>query len=147
MDLDGPDQAVIELSLDTARNDLSKAQRRLRSLESQLGTDDRKVLDKIRGSEYLRLRMNARALKMRLRERLRVRKFELDRIERSHRRQSSGACGFSFLSTRRLICYVSAQKRNCTRTPHQLLNSENLASRLCSRSITSCATSLRNSYA
>ncbi|KAJ7061896.1 hypothetical protein B0H15DRAFT_746585, partial [Mycena belliarum] len=35
---------------------------------------------------YLQLKMNARALKHRLRDRLRARKFELDRVERSFRR-------------------------------------------------------------
>ena len=34
--------------------------------------------------------MNARALKIRLREKLRFRKFELDRLERSFRHQVNG---------------------------------------------------------
>ncbi|KAF8201028.1 hypothetical protein K438DRAFT_1513344, partial [Mycena galopus ATCC 62051] len=35
---------------------------------------------------YMRLRMNMRALKLRLRERLRARKFKMDIVERSYRR-------------------------------------------------------------
>ncbi|KIJ58130.1 hypothetical protein HYDPIDRAFT_58535, partial [Hydnomerulius pinastri MD-312] len=40
----------------------------------------------------LQVRMNARALKTRLRDRLRQRKFEMDRVERSHCKTASGKC-------------------------------------------------------
>lgn len=38
-------------------------------------------------SPFIQLRMNALAIKTRLREKIRARKFELDRVERSFRRQ------------------------------------------------------------
>jgi hypothetical protein len=41
-------------------------------------------------NEFLQVRMNARALKARLRDRLRQQKFEMDRVERSHRKTASG---------------------------------------------------------
>ncbi|KAJ6630057.1 hypothetical protein B0H10DRAFT_2172881 [Mycena sp. CBHHK59/15] len=45
------------------------------------------ALQKAEGTlEYMQLRMNARALKLRLREQLRARKFEMDVVERAYRR-------------------------------------------------------------
>ncbi|KAJ7697423.1 hypothetical protein B0H17DRAFT_1130398 [Mycena rosella] len=47
------------------------------------------ALNKIRKNKYIELRINAHALKRRLRDRLRARKFERDRVERSSRRQQA----------------------------------------------------------
>ncbi|KAJ7632028.1 hypothetical protein B0H17DRAFT_1280950 [Mycena rosella] len=58
----------------------------LRNKEAALGVSQRQALHTLATSQYLRLRMNARALKRRLRDRLRSRKFELDKVERSFRR-------------------------------------------------------------
>ena len=44
----------------------------------------------LKNDEYLRLRMNAKALKMRIRQRLCERKFELERLERDYRNASKG---------------------------------------------------------
>ena len=44
----------------------------------------------LRNDAFLRLRMNALALKQRIRDRLRQRKFEIDKLERSYRRSANG---------------------------------------------------------
>ena len=56
---------------------------------SALGVNERARLSQLSRSKFLQLRMNARALKQRLRDRLRQRKFELDRLERSYRQTAS----------------------------------------------------------
>lgn len=53
--------------------------------KAALGVEARTLLTDISTSDYLRLRMNARALKQRIRDRLRHRKFELERLERAYR--------------------------------------------------------------
>ncbi|KAJ3725332.1 hypothetical protein C8R42DRAFT_575807 [Lentinula raphanica] len=57
--------------------------------ESALGVDAKHQLRTLIKSPFLTKKMNARALKIRIRERLRSRKFELDRLERSYRKQRS----------------------------------------------------------
>ncbi|KAJ7799049.1 hypothetical protein B0H14DRAFT_3491976 [Mycena olivaceomarginata] len=51
-----------------------------------LGVTKHAELQELVKSEYMRLRINARALKLRLRERLRARKFEMDVMECAYRR-------------------------------------------------------------
>lgn len=77
-----------------ATNDLSSARTRLKNHRSvlgrrelALGVEEHKTYRHLANSEFIRLRMNARAIKIRLRDRLRSRKFELVRVERSVRRQ------------------------------------------------------------
>ena len=55
-----------------------------------MGVNEHQQLKKFAASEYFRLRMNARAVLRRLRDRLRSRKFELDKVERSFRRLVNG---------------------------------------------------------
>ncbi|KAJ7687025.1 hypothetical protein B0H17DRAFT_1203874 [Mycena rosella] len=81
-----PDAAVYEVELAAAEEAQATAERHLRNKEDALGVSQRQALHTLATSQYLRLRMNARALKRRLRDRLRSRKFELDRVERSFRR-------------------------------------------------------------
>ncbi|KAJ3747980.1 hypothetical protein DFH05DRAFT_1393313 [Lentinula detonsa] len=71
---------ILQKQLDTCQNKLSRAKR-------ALGVEDRASFQHLTKSKYINYRMNARALKMRLRTRLRARKFERNRIERSARRQ------------------------------------------------------------
>ncbi|KAJ7442423.1 hypothetical protein FB451DRAFT_1343897 [Mycena latifolia] len=75
-----------QVAFDSADEALKTAQTKLRQKESALGVTERQSLRGLANSKYLRLRMNARALKHRLRDRLRSRKFELDKVERSFRR-------------------------------------------------------------
>ncbi|KAJ7059947.1 hypothetical protein C8F01DRAFT_989075 [Mycena amicta] len=77
---------ALMLQVTEAQESLDKTQLKLQRKERALGVPGQKLLKKISRSEYLSLRMNARALKTRLRDRLRSRKFELDRVERSFRR-------------------------------------------------------------
>lgn len=64
-----------------------------------LGLVDRAKLDELKGSEFLRLRMNALALKTRLRDYLRERKDEIERLERSYRTAVNGKQYWVYLST------------------------------------------------
>lgn len=57
-----------------------------------LGVDQLTVLATMKKDKYLITRMNALALKERLRDRLRQRKFEMERLERNYRRTMNGMC-------------------------------------------------------
>ncbi|KAJ7726072.1 hypothetical protein B0H14DRAFT_2641184 [Mycena olivaceomarginata] len=78
--------AMYEQEFREAEEALAKAQANLRRKEAALGVTEHAELQELIKSEYMRLRMNARALKLRLRERLRARKFEMDVVERAYRR-------------------------------------------------------------
>ncbi|KAJ7080314.1 hypothetical protein C8R44DRAFT_653744 [Mycena epipterygia] len=78
-----------QLHLDGARAAWKKEKEKAARLERELGVDDTTVLKKLAHAPYYSARMNARALKERLRAKLRDRKFELDPIERSFRRTAS----------------------------------------------------------
>lgn len=82
--------ATAELELETALTVLSRARARVSKKESAMGITARQQLHHLLKSPFLAKKMNARALKTRIRERLRARKFELDRLERSYRKQRSG---------------------------------------------------------
>ncbi|KAJ7071743.1 hypothetical protein B0H15DRAFT_793346 [Mycena belliarum] len=77
---------IHEVAFRSATEAYKAAERKLRQKESALGVEEKQSLNGLVNSRYMRLRMNARALKRRLRDRLRARKFELDRVERSFRR-------------------------------------------------------------
>ncbi|KAJ7679817.1 hypothetical protein B0H17DRAFT_1206333 [Mycena rosella] len=81
-----PDAAGYEVELAAAEEAQATAERHLRNKEDALGVSQRQALHTLATSQYLRLRMNAHALKRRLRDRLQSRKFKLDRMERSFRR-------------------------------------------------------------
>ncbi|KAG6914013.1 hypothetical protein DXG01_002922 [Tephrocybe rancida] len=77
-----------------AKNKLGSVRSRLQELttkiwgkQSALGVTDHAQLEKLLNNPFLTARMNALALKQHLRDRLRTRKFELDRLERSFRKQ------------------------------------------------------------
>ncbi|KAJ3743316.1 hypothetical protein EV360DRAFT_90237 [Lentinula raphanica] len=72
------DMATAELELDSALQDLRKAQNRVSKKENALGVDEKHQLRSLIKSPFLTKKMNARALK-----------FELDRLERSYRKQRS----------------------------------------------------------
>lgn len=56
-----------------------------------LGIDDRRDLRRIAGSKFLELRMNALTAKLRLREKLRARAFERERLDQLYRNVMNGA--------------------------------------------------------
>lgn len=76
-----------KVALESARAALFKVKDKLARKQLALGVADRTELTKLAKSKYMELRMNAQALKRRLRDRLRKHKFERDRIERSSRCQ------------------------------------------------------------
>ncbi|KAJ7085326.1 hypothetical protein C8R44DRAFT_543346, partial [Mycena epipterygia] len=81
-----PGAAVYQAQVAAAEEALHAAERKLWQREQALGVHEQQSLRKLGKSKYLNLRMNARALKRRIRDRLRSRKFELDKLERSFRR-------------------------------------------------------------
>ena len=85
-----PDAALYGMEYQTAAEALTAAEIKLKQREAALGVAENQELKRLASSEYIRLRMNARALKRRLRDRLRSRKFELDKVERSFRRLVNG---------------------------------------------------------
>ncbi|KAJ3714478.1 hypothetical protein C8R42DRAFT_646407 [Lentinula raphanica] len=79
--------AEAEEKLPDLRLKLSSVQTRLLRQEQTLGVAGRAQYQHLVTSPFIGLRMNAHALKLRLRKRLIARKFERDRIERSFRCQ------------------------------------------------------------
>lgn len=63
------------------------AKERVRRAEQDLGIQARAQLKRLLDSPFIQARMNARAAKIRLRHKLQVRKFELDKVERTFRKQ------------------------------------------------------------
>ena len=84
--LDGSgDPQDLDLRLSELRTQRSKVMKSILSKRAALGVYERAELSRLSQSKFLQLRMNALALKQRIRDRLRQRKFELDRLERSYR--------------------------------------------------------------
>ncbi|KAJ3978980.1 hypothetical protein F5890DRAFT_1421989 [Lentinula detonsa] len=79
--------AEAEIELPVVREKLLKVQSTLRTCELRLGVEGMRDYRRLASSQFFRERMNACALKTRICQRLRARKFERDRIERSFRRQ------------------------------------------------------------
>ncbi|KAJ7796379.1 hypothetical protein B0H14DRAFT_3494859 [Mycena olivaceomarginata] len=80
------DAAMYEREFKQAQAALTTSVANLRRKEAALGVNEYDELEALATSEYMRARMNARALKLRLREQLRARKFEMDVVERAYRR-------------------------------------------------------------
>jgi hypothetical protein len=80
----------LETQLQDAKDLSERAYKQYREKWKILGVDGRLSLTRLREDPYLQLRMNAQILKRRIRERLRHRKFELERLERAYRCSSSG---------------------------------------------------------
>ncbi|KII90299.1 hypothetical protein PLICRDRAFT_78542, partial [Plicaturopsis crispa FD-325 SS-3] len=76
--------------LSIVRNKMAEVSANIRSRISALGATERSNLRLLATNEYVRVRMNARALKKRIRDRLRQRKFELERLERAYRHTVNG---------------------------------------------------------
>ncbi|KAJ3761312.1 hypothetical protein EV360DRAFT_38080, partial [Lentinula raphanica] len=79
--------AEAETQLPLLREKLSETRSALAREERKLGVEDKATYRHLGGSPFINLRMNARAIKIRLRSRLAARKFERDRVERTFRRQ------------------------------------------------------------
>ncbi|KAJ3709548.1 hypothetical protein C8R42DRAFT_533420, partial [Lentinula raphanica] len=81
--------AEAESELASVKEKLVKLQNQLRASESRLGVEGMQDYRRLASSSFVRDRMNACALKARICQRLRARKFERDRVERSFRRQTN----------------------------------------------------------
>lgn len=79
------DITTFNIQLNDARARCDKIAETLARRRAMLGISQRADLQQLKKNVYLQVRMNARALKARLRDRLRQRKFELERLERSYR--------------------------------------------------------------
>ncbi|KIM39164.1 hypothetical protein M413DRAFT_75240 [Hebeloma cylindrosporum] len=75
----------IQEDLEESKAKLAKLQTSIKNKKTKLSVDGRLSLTKLMGNAFLRQRMNALALKQRLRDRLRHRKFELENVERAYR--------------------------------------------------------------
>lgn len=84
------DVVALHDALTRARTYLSKLQTDRERKFKSLGVAQTTMLRQLKQSKYLLARMNALALKHRLRDRLRQRKFEMERLERSFRRTMNG---------------------------------------------------------
>jgi hypothetical protein len=108
-----------QVEFDKADAARAKAEKTLREKERALGVGERRALNKMSHIQYYNARMNARATKRRLRDRLRQRKFELDLVERSFRRLVNGT-RILFPSHRRGLTF--SQSRSFTPIPRQPSN-------------------------
>lgn len=84
------DIAVAHEALESSRAHLKRLERSRALKFSTLGVHESIELISLKSNKYLTARMNALALKHRLRDRLRQRKFEMERLERSYRRTMNG---------------------------------------------------------
>lgn len=76
--------------LERHRGNLKKVTASIKTKTATLGIEGRNDLRKLVGSKFLQLRLKALALKCRLRDRLRARKYEKERLERSYRNVMNG---------------------------------------------------------
>jgi hypothetical protein len=77
---------VVDISgqLQDARAHLAHLERGFERRKSALGVGEQANLRSLQRDAFVRLRMNALALKQHLRDRLRQRKFEIEKLERSY---------------------------------------------------------------
>ena len=88
-DTDTGQASEILVLLEEAQDYVRKTQRLILTKRSKLHVDGRLNLEKLLGDLFLRGRMNALAVKQRIRDRLRQRKFELENLERAYRKTSN----------------------------------------------------------
>ncbi|KIK81916.1 hypothetical protein PAXRUDRAFT_92959, partial [Paxillus rubicundulus Ve08.2h10] len=75
----------VEMDLQTSRQLLSSMKKTLTAKLSALGVEEERELKNLKASPYLCDRINARALKQHICDRLRQQKFELDRLQHDYR--------------------------------------------------------------
>jgi hypothetical protein len=84
------DAIEVGIQLRQSRASCTRLTHSIRLKRAALGVAERTALQRLKGNIFLRTKMNARAVKWRLRDRLRQRKFELERLERSYRLTVNG---------------------------------------------------------
>lgn len=107
-------------AMDSAFDDLRSTRVYLNALIARrarlfdaLGHPDTTSLLHIKRSVFLQQRMNALAVKHRLRDKLRQRKFENERLERAYRRTVNGMLSSTLSSFSDQIYRVEAQEAHC----------------------------------
>ncbi|EDR00452.1 uncharacterized protein LACBIDRAFT_313345 [Laccaria bicolor S238N-H82] len=86
---DGWDVSEVRVTLAELKEKCNKLEKAYKSKRGMLGTDGRLQLDRLLGNKFLKVQINALALKKRLRTRLQQRKFELDGLERAYRKTNT----------------------------------------------------------
>jgi hypothetical protein len=86
------DISEISQQLDEARAHIASLELGLQRKRAALGVDAQQNLKDLQENSFLRTRMNALALKERIRDRLRQRKFEIEKLERNYRHSTNGIC-------------------------------------------------------
>jgi hypothetical protein len=108
------DVESFEIEIADARSQHNNLLETLRRRREGLGVTGRAKLVALRGNVFLQVRMNALAVKTRIRDRLRQRKFELERIERAYRQTVGGkfllACILPFYLLSQIKGYVLMQR-------------------------------------
>lgn len=85
----GLDITDIQPLLEETEIALKKLRKSIQNKRIKLSVDDKVNLKNMLGNEFLKKRMNALALKERIRQRLRQRKFELENLERAYRKTAN----------------------------------------------------------
>ena len=84
------DGSDVSHELESSRSQHGRIVDSLRRKRAALGVNDRAHLSLLCRNDFLRIRMNARSLKRRIRDRLRQHKFELEKLERAYRHTING---------------------------------------------------------
>ncbi|KDR80500.1 hypothetical protein GALMADRAFT_62166 [Galerina marginata CBS 339.88] len=82
---DGLDPTSAAESIEELNSRMKKNKNAIAYKRGKLSVDGRMNLGKLMGNEFLKVRMNALAVKQRIRDRLRQRKFEIENLERAYR--------------------------------------------------------------
>ncbi|KDR79080.1 hypothetical protein GALMADRAFT_136978 [Galerina marginata CBS 339.88] len=82
---DGLDASTVQSYIEDLQAKIKKTKKTISNKKAKLSVDGRINLSKLVGNEFLKIRMNALALKQRIRDRLRQRKFEIEGLERAYR--------------------------------------------------------------
>ena len=93
LDVDAMEEATsLSEELAVMREAVQSLMTKLGDAWKQLGITGRAKVEKLRGSEFMRHRLNAKALKDHIRARLVAQKFERSRLERAYRHQVNSEC-------------------------------------------------------
>jgi hypothetical protein len=98
----GVNSDILDISIDLSESHstITRLSNLIRIKRSSLGVSEKSRIRRLKDNEFLRVKLNARAVKTRLRDRLRHRKFELERLERSYRQtMNSEPLQLGFIST------------------------------------------------
>ncbi|KDR65486.1 hypothetical protein GALMADRAFT_148660 [Galerina marginata CBS 339.88] len=82
---DGQDASTVQSYIEDLQNKIKKTRKTIENKRAKLSVDSRLNLSRLIGNEFLKMRMNALALKQRIRDRLRQRKFEIEGLQRAYR--------------------------------------------------------------